>query len=907
MATPIKALMAILIAGCCLTALFTFSQTHSLEAASIPQSRLQKVDGRLAAKLQAFPGAVQILERRLLDLERSIQEITDGTAAAASGVAEAAQVPAAPVASVRSLSHGVEVPNVSPFLPGQRFRQDKQCGKNPSQRLPDGGPAECDSSSDLPCCSPLGWCGNSPDHCTCKGCVDYSKVHVLAPSPTPAGAPASGGSTVVVIIPFRDREGHLVKFKQYWRWFAKEGWTPRKVTRWEVFIVEQFDSETFNRGWNFNVGLAIVSGLTSASPDITRDMRIMFDCAVIQDVDYLPEKGVDYADCAFPTQLSAEIDRYDWKTPYLESAGGIVGMSLQHWRQINGFGNDYFGWGGEDDELHHRLRLNNLLHGDCHPFCKSDDDPDRRKKGLSIKRPPKGHGRFSGKFMHSANHTKRITDSAAYARNIKMLQEIQAGSSRWKTDGLSSLAFRVLDIQVDRADTADGLTYHHVKVRRGREPYDLRSIGLAVPRALCEEGASHASTGAHGQTSWLLSTLGAHIPWDIAALRSRTAALVQSMGGACAGFVKDSLSFILIDRGMHLAKVLSDADPGLLVVFYRSLARPQTDGLIVADIRPKAELHRAFAQAGAFMAPATEYTVCKSLLKHGGPKYSLHQGAICSGGGWERLDHGVFRAYAKPRAGMHPVTFCDNTKYWTQRVVRGTQCEKKWEGLMWERGGTFWIPRGKEYCVGTRRSRKEESTFSRVLAQADCGNADNFKHDFNFAGVAEQHSLTAATVCVGRKDDGTFKVSSDDCQNGGLQLVARFAARNAPAAAVTDIVLCVEAALLGGDVIRRAGECGSGQKLQFAVPSAPPIPAPAGHERPGNGERLPVCIREGLIEAGKACSSAAAELRFEAPSLVDLAASTPGSGGAGPLYTLVEEEVPCFGFLCPSAWRALAS
>lgn len=38
-------------------------------------------------------------------------------------------------------------------------------------------------------------------------------------------------------------------------------------------------------------------------------------------------KKVDYSDCAVPMQLSSEIDRYNWKTPYLTSAGGIVSAS----------------------------------------------------------------------------------------------------------------------------------------------------------------------------------------------------------------------------------------------------------------------------------------------------------------------------------------------------------------------------------------------------------------------------------------------------------------------------------------------------------------------------------------------------------------------------------------------------
>ena len=41
-----------------------------------------------------------------------------------------------------------------------------------------------------------------------------------------------------------------------------------------------------------------------------------------------------------------------------------------------------------------------------YPYC-SKNDGNVGKPGQSIKRPKKGFGRFSGKFMHSANHTKR--------------------------------------------------------------------------------------------------------------------------------------------------------------------------------------------------------------------------------------------------------------------------------------------------------------------------------------------------------------------------------------------------------------------------------------------------------------------------------------------------------------------
>jgi len=30
----------------------------------------------------------------------------------------------------------------------------------------------CDPDGNQPCCSVSGWCGNSPEHCRCKGCID---------------------------------------------------------------------------------------------------------------------------------------------------------------------------------------------------------------------------------------------------------------------------------------------------------------------------------------------------------------------------------------------------------------------------------------------------------------------------------------------------------------------------------------------------------------------------------------------------------------------------------------------------------------------------------------------------------------------------------------------------------------
>ena len=137
--------------------------------------------------------------------------------------------------------------------------------------------------------------------------------------------------------------------------------------------------------------------------------------------------------------------------------------------------------------------------------------------------------------MHSANHTKRITDRKVYDRNIEQLKEIGSGGSRWKTDGLNSLAFSIVDLQEDRSDEErHGITYHHVKMRRGKTPFHVKDVPVAIPPGLCS---------AKRPEGWVLRSLGeGSIPWDLEALRARVGQLV----GDCPG-VKQA-NFLLVDR-----------------------------------------------------------------------------------------------------------------------------------------------------------------------------------------------------------------------------------------------------------------------------------------------------------------------------------------------------------------------
>ncbi|CAK9108992.1 4-N-acetylgalactosaminyltransferase bre-4 (Bacillus thuringiensis toxin-resistant protein 4) (Bt toxin-resistant protein 4) (Beta-4-GalNAcT) [Durusdinium trenchii] len=99
---------------------------------------------------------------------------------------------------------------------------------------------------------------------------------------------------------------------------------------------------------------------------------------------FRPTPVVDYGWCIYPNQLSGEIECWGWGVPYPDNVGGVVSMSPTHWRGINGFSNEYDGWGGEDDDLYLRLKQNSLLKGGCHTWCK-----DRNKPTVPmVRRPP---------------------------------------------------------------------------------------------------------------------------------------------------------------------------------------------------------------------------------------------------------------------------------------------------------------------------------------------------------------------------------------------------------------------------------------------------------------------------------------------------------------------------------------
>ncbi|XP_052751214.1 beta-1,4-N-acetylgalactosaminyltransferase bre-4-like isoform X2 [Galleria mellonella] len=150
---------------------------------------------------------------------------------------------------------------------------------------------------------------------------------------------------VAIIVPFRDRKQHLAIFLNHMHPFLM-----KQEIDYGIFIVEQLGNANFNRAKLFNVGF-----LESEKQKVGG-----WQCFIFHDVDLLPLDQRNIYSCpSQPRHMSAAVDKFDFKLPYKEIFGGVSAMTKEQFTKVNGFSNEYWGWGGEDDDMSARLRYLN--------------------------------------------------------------------------------------------------------------------------------------------------------------------------------------------------------------------------------------------------------------------------------------------------------------------------------------------------------------------------------------------------------------------------------------------------------------------------------------------------------------------------------------------------------------------
>lgn len=138
---------------------------------------------------------------------------------------------------------------------------------------------------------------------------------------------------LAIIVPYRDRTEHLNEFIPY-----MENYLPDDLdgeADYKIFIINQDDNKPFNRAKLLNVGF-------KESED--------FDYFAFHDVDMLPTDS-DYTYVDEPTHLATEVEQFEFRLPYEGYFGGVTIFDKESFKKINGYANEYWGWGAEDDDV----------------------------------------------------------------------------------------------------------------------------------------------------------------------------------------------------------------------------------------------------------------------------------------------------------------------------------------------------------------------------------------------------------------------------------------------------------------------------------------------------------------------------------------------------------------------------
>uniref|UniRef100_A0A493TP49 Beta-1,4-galactosyltransferase n=1 Tax=Anas platyrhynchos platyrhynchos TaxID=8840 RepID=A0A493TP49_ANAPP len=197
---------------------------------------------------------------------------------------------------------------------------------------------------------------------------------------------------------------------------------PRQKVAYGIYIINQYGEDTFNRAKLLNVGF-----LEALKDDEE------YDCFIFSDVDLIPMDDRNLYRCyEQPRHFAVGMDKFGFRLPYAGYFGGVSGLSKSQFLKINGFPNEYWGWGGEDDDIFNRISLN----------------------GMKVSRPDIRIGRYRMIKHERDKHNEPNPQRFTKIQNTKMTM---------KRDGISSLQYRL--VEVSRAPM-----YTNITVEIGRPP-----------------------------------------------------------------------------------------------------------------------------------------------------------------------------------------------------------------------------------------------------------------------------------------------------------------------------------------------------------------------------------------------------------------------------------------------------
>ena len=138
-----------------------------------------------------------------------------------------------------------------------------------------------------------------------------------------------------ICIPYRDREEHLKQLVPKLGKFLNERGIDHKF-----YVAHQVDDKLFNRGAMKNIAAK-------------RAFEDGCDYIAWHDVDMIPHD--DTCDYSYPEEtpihIATQLSKYGYDMSYDQYFGGVILFTKEQVEKTNGYSNDYWDWGMEDDDL----------------------------------------------------------------------------------------------------------------------------------------------------------------------------------------------------------------------------------------------------------------------------------------------------------------------------------------------------------------------------------------------------------------------------------------------------------------------------------------------------------------------------------------------------------------------------
>jgi hypothetical protein len=227
----------------------------------------------------------------------------------------------------------------------------------------------------------------------------------------------SNDSKIAIIVPYRDlhpaqqRADHLKKFIAYMGPFMKKAISQfNSNSSFHIFIVEQSPEYKFNRGALLNLGF-IEASKQGYNVFIFHDVDLLPGELLLPYYVKLPEIPIHIARCW---------DRYKGE----EYLGGIISISGKNFTELNGYPNNYWGWGGEDDEL--RRRVNDI--------------------NLQIENPKEENCEITDLEQMNLQQKLQLLKENQDWKNMKKIELKEEHSKTWQSNGVNSIEGEYSDI-----------------------------------------------------------------------------------------------------------------------------------------------------------------------------------------------------------------------------------------------------------------------------------------------------------------------------------------------------------------------------------------------------------------------------------------------------------------------------